>query len=82
MLMMQESNTGIRSVLESAEATGTYQDFLDSITKFKAVTKEDVQRVAKEYIVKDRANVLVTTQAAPAAGGRRANPSTPSREAN
>jgi len=83
MLMVQESNTGIRSVLESAEASGTYQDFLDSIAKFKAVTKEDVQRVAKEYIVKDRANVLVTTQAAPAAGGRgRTNPSSPSREAN
>jgi len=76
MLMMQESNVGIRSALEAAEGSGTYHDFLESIPKFKAVTKEDVQRVAKEYIVKDRANVLVTTQAAAAAGSRsRSNPS-------
>ncbi|MDR2560612.1 MAG: insulinase family protein [Holophagales bacterium] len=80
MLMMQESNVGIRSALEAAEASGTYQDYLDNIPKFKAVTKEDVQRVAKDYIVKDRANVLVTTQAAPAAGGR--GRSNPAREAN
>jgi predicted Zn-dependent peptidase len=79
-MMMQESNVSIRSALESAESSGTYQDFLQSIQRLKAVTKEDVQRVAKEYIVKDKANVLVTTQAAPVGGGR--GRSNPSQEAN
>jgi predicted Zn-dependent peptidase len=76
-LLMWESNVAIRSALTSAESSGTYHDFLERVPKVMAVTKEDVQRVAKEYLVKEKANVLVTTRpASPATGGRgRANQS-------
>jgi predicted Zn-dependent peptidase len=60
--MLQESNVGLRSALAEAEATGTYRDFLDGPVKIQAVTKDDVQRVAKKYLVKERGNVLITTR--------------------
>ncbi|MCL1893120.1 MAG: insulinase family protein [Holophagaceae bacterium] len=70
--MIMDSNVGIRSALEAAESAGTYHDYLASLSKILAVTKEDVQRVAREYLVKDKANVLVTTRATtPATQGRR-----------
>jgi predicted Zn-dependent peptidase len=69
--MMLDSNTGIRSALEAAESAGTYQDYFQRVPKILAVTKEDVQRVAREYLVKEKANVLVTTMAAPAGQGGR-----------
>jgi predicted Zn-dependent peptidase len=70
--MAQESNTGLRSALAEAESSGTYQDFLQGPAKLQAVTKEDVQRVAREYLVQERSNVLITTRAgAGAPAGRR-----------
>jgi predicted Zn-dependent peptidase len=66
---MQDSNFGLRTALAEAEAVGTYKDFLEGPAKMQAVTKADVQRVARKYLVKERGNVLVTTRAG-APGGR------------
>ena len=70
--MIMDSNVSIRSALESAETTGTYKDYFQRLPNILAVTKEDVQRVAREYLVKDKANVLITTRSTtPAAPGGR-----------
>jgi predicted Zn-dependent peptidase len=55
-----ESITGLRDALIQAEATGTYRDLLENPTRIQAVTKEDVQRVAKEYLVRENRNILIT----------------------
>ncbi|MDR1841969.1 MAG: insulinase family protein [Holophagales bacterium] len=60
--MQQENNQGLRNTLAAAEAAGTYKDFLEIPNKLQAVTKEDVQRVAQEYLVEERSNVLLTTR--------------------
>jgi len=71
--LTQESNTGLRGVLAEAEAAGSYQDFLQSPAKLQAVTKEDVQRVARDYFVQKRSNVLITTRASSAERRPRTN---------
>jgi len=55
-----ESNTGIRETLAQALAVGTVQDFQEAPKRIQAVTREDVQRVAKQYLVRDSRNVLIT----------------------
>jgi zinc protease len=55
-----ESNTGIRETLVQALAAGTVQDFQDTPGRIQAVSREDVQRVAKDYFVRDHRNVLIT----------------------
>jgi predicted Zn-dependent peptidase len=57
-----ETNTGIRETLAQSLAVGTVQDFKDSLARIQAVTREDVQRVAREYLVKDGRNVLLTSR--------------------
>jgi zinc protease len=57
-----ESNSGIRESLAQAESSGTYRDLLDAPKKVEAVTREDVQRVAKQYLVKEGRSVLLTTR--------------------
>jgi predicted Zn-dependent peptidase len=57
-----ETNTGIRETLAQFLAVGTVQDFKDSRARIEAVTREDVQRVARKYLVKDGRNVLLTTR--------------------
>ncbi|MBK9375101.1 MAG: insulinase family protein [Holophagales bacterium] len=57
-----ESNSGIRESLAQAESSGTYRDLLDSPKKVEAVTRDDVQRVAKKYLVKESRSVLLTTR--------------------
>ena len=57
-----ESNSGIRESLAQAESSGTYRDLLDSPKKVEAVTREDVQRVAQKYLVKESRSVLLTTR--------------------
>jgi predicted Zn-dependent peptidase len=57
-----ETNTGIRETLSQFLTVGTVQDFENSSTRLQAVTREDVERVAREYLVKDGRNVLLTTR--------------------
>jgi predicted Zn-dependent peptidase len=57
-----ETNTGIRETLSQYLSSGTVQDFKDSLARTQAVTREDVQRVARQYLVKDGRNVLLTTR--------------------
>ena len=68
-----ESNTGIREALAQAVSSGDWKDFLEQPKRIQAVTREDVQRVAKQYLIKESRNVLITTRkgAAPEGGPRR-----------
>ena len=70
-----ESNSGIRESLSQAESAGTYRDLLEAPKKVEAVTREDVQRVAKQYLVKESRNVLLTTRK----GGGEGMPRPPAR---
>ena len=73
-----ESNAGIRESLAQAESAGTWRDFVESPKRIEAVTKEDVQRVAKQYLVKESRNVLVTNRkGGPPGGGPRRRPAPP-----
>jgi predicted Zn-dependent peptidase len=61
-------------------AVGTVQDFRDALPRVQAVTRDDVQRVAKQYLVKDGRNVLITTRKGgppPEGMRRRPRPSAP-----
>ncbi len=72
-----ESNSGIRESLSQAESAGTYRDLLDAPKKVEAVTREDVQRVAKQYLVKESRSVLLTSRkggGAPMPGRRPGGP--------
>ena len=55
-----ESHTGIRETLAQALATGKVQDFQEGPKRIQAVTREDVRRVARQYLVKDSRSVLLT----------------------
>ncbi len=55
-----ESNTGIRETLAQSLAVGSVRDFHDAPRRLQAVTREDVQRVARQYLVRDSRNVLIT----------------------
>ena len=72
-----ESNSGIRESLSQAESAGTYRDLLDAPKKVEAVTREDVQRVAKQYLVKESRNVLLTTRKGGGEGMPRRRPGGP-----
>ncbi len=72
-----ESNTGIRETLAQFLTVGTVQDFKDSLARIQAVTRDDVQRVARQYLVKEGRNVLLTTRkegGRPPEGMRRPRP--------
>jgi predicted Zn-dependent peptidase len=75
-----ETNAGIRETLAQYLAVGTVQDFRDALPRVQAVTRDDVQRVAKQYLVKDGRNVLITTRKGgppPEGMRRRPRPSAP-----
>jgi predicted Zn-dependent peptidase len=57
-----ETNTGIRETLSQYLTTGTVEDFKGTLARIQAVTREDVQRVARQYLVKDGRNVLLTSR--------------------
>ena len=57
-----ETNTGIRETLSQFLTVGTVQDFQDVLARVEAVTQEDVQRVAREYLVPDGRNVLLVSR--------------------
>ncbi len=72
-----ETNAGIRETLSQFLTVGTVQDFKDSLARIQAVTREDVQRVARQYLVKDGRNVLLTSRkegGGPPEGMRRPRP--------
>jgi predicted Zn-dependent peptidase len=57
-----ENNMGLMIQLASSEAAGTYKDFLDEPKQIQAVTRADVQRVAKQYLTRENRNVLIYTR--------------------
>jgi predicted Zn-dependent peptidase len=57
-----ETNTGIRETLTQYLTVGTVQDFKEALARVNAVTREDVQRVARQYLVKEGRNVLLTSR--------------------
>ena len=57
-----ETNTGIRETLSQYLTTGTVEDFKGTLARIQAVTRDDVQRVARLYLVKDGRNVLLTSR--------------------
>ena len=65
-----EDNFFLMIQLAVADAITGYKEFLESPKKTEAVTAADVQRVAKEYLVKESRNVVIYTRkpgSAPAA---------------
>jgi len=72
-----ESNAGIRESLVQAESSGTYRDFLEAPKKIEAVTREDVARVAKQFLVKENRSVLLTTRKGGGDGMPRRRPGGP-----
>ncbi len=70
-----ESNTGIREALAQAVSGGDWRDLLEQPRRIQAVTKEDVQRVARQYFPKEARNVLIMTRkGAPPEGSPRRRP--------
>jgi len=54
-----ESNFNLMLELMSAESTGSYKDLLDQPSRLRAVTRDDVQRVARKYFAKENRSVLI-----------------------
>jgi predicted Zn-dependent peptidase len=63
-----ETNTGIRETLAQFLAVGTVDDFRKVQQAIQSLTKEDVKRVAGQYLVKENRSVLITTRKAAASG--------------
>jgi predicted Zn-dependent peptidase len=68
-----ETNTGLRDALAQAESGGSYRDLQEGPAKIQAVTREEVQRVAKAYFGKEGRNVLIMNRkgSGPEGGPRR-----------
>lgn len=65
-----ESNFGMMQRLAFTDASGSYKDLLEMPEQLRAVTREDVQRVAKKYFTKENRSILVLNRK----GGAPADP--------
>lgn len=59
MFERMESNANLRNLLAEAVSAGTWHDFIEEPQLLQAVTREDVQRVARTYFTPNNRNVLV-----------------------
>jgi predicted Zn-dependent peptidase len=62
---MMENNGGLRYALAEAEAMGTCRDFLEAPQRLRDVTREDVRRVAKQYLRPENRTVLLVRRTQP-----------------
>ena len=70
-----DNNVAIRSVLTAAESAGTWRDLEEAPKRMMAVTREDVQRVARQYFAQENRSVLITLRKGK--GGPRTRPNAP-----
>ena len=75
-----ETNTGLRDALAQAESGGSYRDLQAAPARIQAVTREEVQRVAKAYFGKEGRNVLVMNRKGSAPEGAPRRRGTPAAE--
>jgi predicted Zn-dependent peptidase len=54
-----ENNDSLRDQLAEAEGAGSYRDFLEKPAHLQAVTREEVQRVARQYFAPENRNTMV-----------------------
>lgn len=54
-----EDDASLANALAEAEGAGSYRDLLEEPAQLQAVTAADVQRVARQYLVKEGMNTLV-----------------------
>ncbi len=68
-----DNNVAIRSALTAAESSGTWRDLEEAPKRLMAVTREDVQRVARQYFAQENRSVLITLRKGAAGPRRRPN---------
>ena len=54
-----ESSNSLRDQLAEAESYGTYKDFLEEPAKLQAISREDVRRVARQYLTTENRTTMV-----------------------
>jgi predicted Zn-dependent peptidase len=59
-----ENNFGLMVQLMMNEAAGSYKDLIEMPARLRAVTREDVQRVAQKYFTKENRSVLILNRKA------------------
>lgn len=57
-----ENNMNLMIQLCMADAAGSYKDFVEQPDRLRAVTREDVQRVARKYFTRENKSVLIVNR--------------------
>lgn len=70
-----DNNVAIRSALTAAESSGSWRDLEQAPKRMLAVTREDVQRVVRQYFTQENRSVLITLRKGKA--GPRFRPNAP-----